>query len=75
MTDGQIAFSIDKLKTSGLVDSGAAVDGGIGCLSLDQVKSFYDKMVDAGAVKADIDYQKVVTDKFVCKKVGMDLKK
>jgi NitT/TauT family transport system substrate-binding protein len=75
MTDGQIAFSIDQLKTSGLVDSGAAVDGGIGCLSLDQVKSFYDKMVDAGVVKADIDYQKVVTDKFVCKKVGMDLKK
>ena len=75
MTDEQIAFSIDKLKTSGLVDSGAALDGGIGCLSLDQVKSFYDKMVDAGVVKADIDYQKVVTDKFVCKKVGMDLKK
>jgi NitT/TauT family transport system substrate-binding protein len=75
MTDGQLAFTLAKLKDFGLVDSGAAEGGGIGCLSLDQVKSFYDKVVDAGVVKADIDYQKVVTDKFVCKKVGMDLKK
>lgn len=74
MTDGQIAFTIDKMKAYGLIDSGAAEEGGIGCLSMDQVKSFYDKMVDAGVIKADIDYTKVVTDKFTCKKVGADLK-
>ena len=75
MTDGQLAFTLEKMKSFGLVDSGAAEEGGIGCLSLDQVKSFFDKMVDAGVVKADIDYSKVVTDKYVCKKVGMDMKK
>ncbi len=75
MTDDQIAFSIARMKDSGLVDSGAAEQGGIGCLSLDQVKSFFGKMVDAKVVKADIDWQKVVTDKFACKKVGMELKK
>lgn len=75
MTDGQIAFSIEKMKSYGLIDSGAAETGGIGCLSMDQVKSFYDKMVEAGVVKADIDYTKVVTDKFACKMVGADLKK
>ena len=33
MTDDQIAFSIGKIKEYGLVDSGAADQGGIGCLS------------------------------------------
>ncbi len=74
MTDGQIEFSIAKMKEYGLVDSGAAAEGGIGCLSMDQVKSFFDKMVEAKVVKAGIDYTKVVTDQFVCKKVGMELK-
>ena len=75
MTDGQIAYSIEKMKEYGVVDSGAAAEGGIGCLSMDQVKSFYDKMVAAGVVKAEIDYTKVVAPEFACKKVGMELKK
>jgi len=74
MTDGQLAFTIDKMKEYGLVDSGAAEEGGIGCLSMDQVKSFFDKMVAAGVVKADIDYAKVVDDSFACKQLGMELK-
>ncbi len=75
MTDGQIAFSIETMKSFGLVDSGAAETGGIGCISDAQVKSFYDKVVSVGVVKADLDYKKVYTTEFVCKKVGMDLKK
>jgi NitT/TauT family transport system substrate-binding protein len=74
MTDGQIEYSIAKLKEYGVVDSGAAAEGGIGCLSMDQVKSFYDKMVAAGVVKADVDPASVVATQFACKKVGMDLK-
>jgi len=74
ITDGQIEFSIAKMKEYGLVDSGAAAEGGIGCLSRDQVKSFFDKMVAAKVVKAEIDYTKVVSDQFACKKVGMELK-
>jgi NitT/TauT family transport system substrate-binding protein len=75
MTDGQIAFTIAKMKEYGLVESGAALEGGIGCLSMAQVESFFNKMVEAKVVRADIDWRKVVTDKFVCKKVGMELKK
>lgn len=74
MTDGQIAFTIDKMKEYGLVDSGAAAEGGIGCISSEQVRSFFDKMVAAGVVEADIDVSKVYTTEFVCKKVGMELK-
>jgi len=32
-------------------------------------------MVAAGVVKADLDVTKFYTTEFVCKKVGMDLKK
>jgi len=75
MTDGQLAFTLATMKSFGLVDSGAAAEGGIGCISDAQVKSFYDKVVSVGVVKADLDYKKVYTTEFVCKKVGMDLKK
>ncbi len=75
ITDGQIAFSIATMKESGLVESGEALELGIGCMTDARVKDFYDKMVAAGVVKADLDYRKIYTTEFVCKKVGMDLKK
>jgi NitT/TauT family transport system substrate-binding protein len=75
MNDEQIAFSIAKMKEYGLVDSGAATDGGIGCFTDAVVKDFYDKMVAAKVVKAGLDISKGYTLEYVCKKVGMDLKK
>ena len=39
------------------------------------VKDFYDKMVDAGVVKAGLDLSKVYTTEYVCKGVGMELVK
>ena len=38
-----------------------------------QVKEFYDKMVAAKVVKADLDSSKVYTTQFVCKGVGKEL--
>ena len=75
MTDEQIAFTISKLKEYGLVDSGAAIDGGIGCFTDAQVKDFYDKMVAAGVVAAGLDISKGYSTEYVCQKLGMDLKK
>jgi len=75
MTDGQIAFSIAKIKEFGLVDGESAKDGGIGCMTDARVKDFFDKMAKAGVVKAGDDYKKIYTTEFVCKKLGMDLKK
>ncbi len=73
MTDGQIEFSIAKMLEFGLVDSGAAVEGGIGCIDPDQVNSFHGKMVEAGAVRADIEPEAAFTTQFVCKGVGKEL--
>jgi NitT/TauT family transport system substrate-binding protein len=75
MDDAQIAFSIKQMKDYGLLVSGSAVDGGIGCFTDAQVKDFYAKMSGAGVVKAGLDLSKVYTTEFVCKGVGKDLVK
>ena len=73
MTDGQIAYSIAKLKEYGIVDSGDALKLGIGAMTDARVKDFFDQMVKAGIVKPDTDYKKVYTLQFVDKGVGLKL--
>ena len=75
MNDEQIGFTIKQMKDYGIVVSGSAVEGGIGCFTDAVVKDFYDKMVAAKVVKADLDLSKVYTTEYVCKGVGKDLVK
>ncbi len=75
MSDAQIAFSIDKLKQYGIVDSGDTMKLGIGAMTDERHKSFYDKMVKAGVVKPGLDLQATYTLQFVNKGLGLDLKK
>lgn len=75
MTDGQIAYSIAKMKDYGIVESGDALDKGIGCLTEAHYKKFFDEMVQIKIFDADIDYKKAFDTQFVCKGVGMSLKK
>ncbi|HXT09137.1 MAG TPA: ABC transporter substrate-binding protein [Roseiarcus sp.] len=74
MTDDQIAYSIAKMKEYGIVDSGDALKLGIGAMTDAHMKDFFDKMVKAGLVKADLDYKKGYTLKFVNHGVGLDLR-
>jgi len=73
MTDELIAYSIAKLKEYGLVDSGDAQSLGIGAMTDQRMRSFYDKMVRVGAVKPSIDLNKAYTVQFVNKQVGLDI--
>ena len=75
MTDEQIAFSIAKLKEHGIVDSGDTAKLGIGAMTDERMKDFFDKMVKAGLFKAGLDYRKSYTTQFVNKGVGLELKK
>lgn len=75
MTDGQIEYSIKKMKEYGIVESGEALDKGIGCMTDARYKDFFDDMVEIGVVDASLDYTKAYTTKYVCKGVGMALKK
>ena len=74
LTDEQIAFSVAKMKEYGIVDSGDTLKLGIGAMTDERVKDFFDKMVKVGIVKADTDYKKCYTLKFVNKGVGLDLR-
>jgi NitT/TauT family transport system substrate-binding protein len=51
MTDALIAFSTAKMKEYGIVDSGDALNLGIGAMQEAKIKGFFDKMVKAGVVK------------------------
>jgi NitT/TauT family transport system substrate-binding protein len=74
MTDDQIAFSVAKMKDYGLVDSGDTLKMGIGAMTDERVKDFYDKMVKSRVEPGDLDYKKVYTLQFVNKGVGLDQK-
>ncbi len=65
MTDALLAYSIAKMKQYGIVDSGDALKLGIGAMTDARMKSFYDKMVRAGVVKAGLDYKRAYTLRFV----------
>ncbi|MEO6012750.1 MAG: ABC transporter substrate-binding protein [Devosia sp.] len=73
MTDEQLTYSVAKMKEYGIVVSGAAETKGIGCMTDERQKEFYDKMVAIKVVDAGIDIKKGYSLDFVCKGVGMDL--
>jgi NitT/TauT family transport system substrate-binding protein len=75
MTDEQIAFGITKMKEAGIVDSGDALTMGIGVMTEEKVKDFFDKMVEADVVAGDIDWKAAFTTAYVGQGLGMDLKK
>lgn len=75
INDEQIAFSIETMKSFGIVDSGDTEKLGIGAMTDERVKSFYDKMVKAKVVPEGLDIAKSYTLQFVNKGVGLDLKK
>lgn len=72
MTEEQIAYSIARMKEYGIVESGDAMTLGIGAMTDARQKSFFDKMVQSGVLKADVDYKKAYTLQFVNKGVGVD---
>jgi NitT/TauT family transport system substrate-binding protein len=73
ITDDQIAFSFAKIKEYGLVDSGDTLKMGIGAMTDARMKGFFDQMVKAGVLNADIDYKQSYTLQFVDKGVGLEL--
>ncbi len=74
MTDGQLEYSIEKMKEYGIVESGAAMEDGIGCMTDDRFESFFNTLTDIGVFDESLDYRQSYTTEFVCKGVGMDIK-
>jgi NitT/TauT family transport system substrate-binding protein len=74
MTDDMLAYSVARMKDYGIVDSGDTLENGIGAMTDERTASFFEKMVRAGVIKANIDFRKSYTLRFVNKGVGVDLR-
>ena len=75
MTDEQIAFGLAKMKEYKIIETADTDSMGIGAMTDDHIKKFFDEMVKSGVVKANLDYKKAYVLDYVNKGVGKDLKK
>ncbi len=75
MGDDQIAYSIEAMKKYGIVDSGDALTLGIGAMTKERWKSFFEKAVGWGVYPPSLPYEEGYTLQFVNKGHGLDLKK
>lgn len=73
MTDELLAFTLQQMRSYGILDSGVALERGIGCFDDARVQSFYDAMVRADVVEPGLDLATLYTNQFVCNGVGMEL--
>ncbi len=67
MNDEQIAYGIEKMKEYGIVDSGDTTENGIGAMTDERWKGFFDTLSADGVFKSDIDYTQAYTLQFVNK--------
>lgn len=74
MADDQIAFSIEKLKEYGIVDSGDALELGIGAMTDATIQGFYDKMVEVGVTDGGLDIASIYSLEFANSGAGLAAK-
>ncbi|MBH8562982.1 ABC transporter substrate-binding protein [Nostoc sp. CENA67] len=70
MTDEQLNFSLEKLKQNAVITGGEAQQLGIGAMTEERWRSFYDNLVKAGVVEGNINYKDAFTLQFVNKGVN-----
>lgn len=72
MSAAEMEASVALMKHQGIVDSGESLTLGIGSMNAARVADFYAQMSKAGLYKAgDVDLTRVVTTRFVNRKVGV----
>ncbi len=74
MTQDKINFAISKMLEWGIVDSGDALELGIGAMTDEVVGGFYQDMVDAGVVEDGLNWQATYTTQFVNQGLGRELR-
>ena len=65
MADDLLAYSAAKMQEQGILLSGDAADGQYGIMTTARWKGFFDDMVKAGTLPADLDWQKAFDLTFV----------
>lgn len=74
MSQEKIDYAIGKMIEFGIVDSGDALELGIGAMTDETIGGFYQAMVDAGVIEDGLDWQTAYTTEFVNDGLGMDLR-
>ncbi len=72
MTDDLIAQAIEKMKSYGIVMSGDAMTLGLGIMTDERWKTFFETMSSEGLYPASLDYKKSYDLQFVNKKVALE---
>lgn len=76
MTADELTKEITLMKELGIIDGAETLDKGIGAIDMARVKHFLSVVEKSGLYKeGEIDLAKAVTDRFVNKGVGLDIKK
>jgi len=71
----ELEASVALIKAQGIVDSGEAIEGGIGAMSDARIRDFHNNMVRAGLYKpGEVDLARVAELRFVNRRVGVELK-
>lgn len=65
MTDAQLAFALDEIRTREFVTGGDAKTMGIGTMTPERWQASYDYMVSAGLLKPETDWRGAFTTEFV----------
>lgn len=73
MTDEQLAYSLATLKDYGIIDSGLALEHGIGCLDAERYGNFFEKLAGIGLYEPTLEWQNAIDTRFSCMGVGMEL--
>jgi NitT/TauT family transport system substrate-binding protein len=70
MTDDKIAYAHKVMNEKGIVRSGDALKLGIGAMTDERWKRFYDQMTEAGVFPTGLDYKKAYSLQFINKGIG-----
>jgi NitT/TauT family transport system substrate-binding protein len=65
MTDGQLAFAVERMKEMKAIDRGDAATLGVGIITADRYRQIYDFLVAGGLLDPKVDWQKSFDDRFV----------
>jgi NitT/TauT family transport system substrate-binding protein len=65
MTDGQLAFALEKMKEMKAIDRGDAATLGVGIITAERYGKIYDFLVTGGLLDPKVDWHKTFDDRFV----------
>ncbi|MEN9221305.1 MAG: hypothetical protein Q6M04_02595, partial [Thermostichus sp. BF3_bins_97] len=71
-TDDFLAYKLETMEEYGIIDAGDTKTLGIGAMTHERWKKFFDDMVLAELLPADFDHTQAYTLDFVNKRVGLD---